>query len=137
MTSQGAHAMPPRSNAGMWGGGIFLFPNFMMLPMWANSLSYRSRPYDNDPEWCRFEVWSLETYPVGDEPRDRPAVGRHDKKDAENWGLIPRQRGDSVTSSASSEGCTPAASTSAAPGHRVGAASSADMHEELDRYLDR
>ncbi|MGH9895495.1 MAG: aromatic ring-hydroxylating oxygenase subunit alpha, partial [bacterium] len=39
--------MPPLENAGLWGGGVFVFPNFMMLPMWANALSYRSRPYNN------------------------------------------------------------------------------------------
>ncbi len=83
--------MPPLENAGLWGGGVFLFPNFMMLPMWANALSYRSRPYRDDPEWCRFEVWSLETYPAGDEPEGQPLVERYAKDDAEHWGLIPRQ----------------------------------------------
>ncbi len=57
----------------LWGGEIFLFPNFFVLPMYGNALSYRVRPYDDDPECCRFEVWSLTTYPKGQEP-GRPVL---------------------------------------------------------------
>ncbi|MEV6164883.1 aromatic ring-hydroxylating dioxygenase subunit alpha [Streptomyces sp. NPDC052052] len=74
-----------------WGGDIHLFPNYLMLPMYANALSYRIRPYGDDPDWCRFEVWSLTTYPE-DEDRGRLELsGRFDKDDADHWGLIPRQ----------------------------------------------
>ena len=75
----------------MWGGDIHLFPNYLMLPMYANSLAYRIRPYNNDPDWCRFEVWSLTTYPEGYDPGQLELTGRFDKDDVENWGLIPRQ----------------------------------------------
>jgi phenylpropionate dioxygenase-like ring-hydroxylating dioxygenase large terminal subunit len=75
----------------MWGGDIFLFPNYLMLPMFANSLCYRVRPYNDDPDWCRMEVWSLTTYPVGQEPPKAVSMGRFDKDDDEHWGLIPRQ----------------------------------------------
>lgn len=75
----------------LWGGDIHLFPNYLMLPMYANSLCYRVRPYNDDPEWCRFEVWSLTTYPRGSEPGRATLSGRFDKDDADHWGLIPRQ----------------------------------------------
>ncbi|NKQ51579.1 aromatic ring-hydroxylating dioxygenase subunit alpha [Amycolatopsis sp. K13G38] len=74
-----------------FGGEVFLFPNMFFLPQFGNCLSYRIRPYNDDPEWCRFEVWSLTTYP---ETEDRPRadlLGRFDKTDTANWGLIPRQ----------------------------------------------
>lgn len=74
-----------------WGGGVILFPNFLVLPMFGNALSYRIRPYNDDPEWCRFEVWSLTMYPEGDEPGRAKLNGRFAADDTENWGLIPRQ----------------------------------------------
>ena len=74
-----------------WGGEIFLFPNFFVLPQYGNALSYRCRPYNDDPEWCRFEVWSLTLYPEGEEPGRAELKGRFAQDDEENWGLIPRQ----------------------------------------------
>ncbi|MFI5047215.1 MAG: Rieske 2Fe-2S domain-containing protein, partial [Acidimicrobiia bacterium] len=32
----------------LWGGEIFLFPNFFILPQYGNALSYRIRPYNDD-----------------------------------------------------------------------------------------
>ncbi len=75
----------------MWGGQAFVFPNFFVLPQYANALCYRVRPYNNDPEWCRFEVWSLTTYPESFEPRRARLKGRYAQDDVDNWGLIPRQ----------------------------------------------
>jgi nitrite reductase/ring-hydroxylating ferredoxin subunit len=75
----------------LWGGDIHLFPNYLMLPMYANSLAYRVRPHGDDPNWCRFEVWSLTTYPEGHDPGRLELSGRYDKDDADHWGLIPRQ----------------------------------------------
>lgn len=74
-----------------WGGEVFLFPNFFVLPQYGNALSYRCRPYKDDPEWCRFEVWSLTLYPEGEEPGRAQLKGRFEQDDEENWGLIPRQ----------------------------------------------
>jgi nitrite reductase/ring-hydroxylating ferredoxin subunit len=125
--------MPPVENAGLWGGGFFLFPNFMMLPMWANALSYRSRPYHDDPEWCRFEVWSLETYPLGEEP-ERPVVERYDRDDADHWGLIPRQDFSNI------ERQQRGLHTRSFEGMRLATEWErliSNMHEELDRYLRR
>ncbi|GAA2976088.1 phenylpropionate dioxygenase-like ring-hydroxylating dioxygenase large terminal subunit [Microbacterium terrae] len=75
----------------LWGGDIHLFPNYLMLPMYANSLAYRIRPYNDDPDWCRFEVWSLTTYPEGEDRGRLTLTGRYDKDDDDHWGLIPRQ----------------------------------------------
>jgi len=75
----------------LWGSDIFTFPNYTMLPQFTNALCYRVRPYNDDPEWCRFEVWSLTTYPEGQEPGRAELLGRFDKDDDDNWGLIPRQ----------------------------------------------
>ena len=74
-----------------WAGEVFLFPNMFFLPQFTNCLSYRIRPYNDDPEWCRFEVWSLTTYPEVDERPRAELLGRFDKADSENWGLIPLQ----------------------------------------------
>jgi hypothetical protein len=81
----------PMSDDLKWGGEIYAFPNYFMLPMYANCLCYRIRPYRDDPEWCLFDVWSLTTYPVGQEPERAELLGIFDKEDAEHWGLIPRQ----------------------------------------------
>jgi nitrite reductase/ring-hydroxylating ferredoxin subunit len=75
----------------LWGGEVYLFPNFFFLPMYSNSLSYRARPYNDDPEMCRFEVWSLTMPAAGEEPGRARLKGRYALDDADNWGLIPRQ----------------------------------------------
>jgi phenylpropionate dioxygenase-like ring-hydroxylating dioxygenase large terminal subunit len=75
----------------LWSGEIFVFPHYFMLPQFANCLCYRSRPYQDDPEKCLFDVWSLTTYPEGEEPERAELLGVFDKDDDEHWGLIPRQ----------------------------------------------
>jgi len=74
-----------------YGSLVFMFPNYFMLSMYGNCLVYRMRPYDNDPEWVLFDIWSLTTYPVGQEPERAELMGVFDKGDVEHWGLIPRQ----------------------------------------------
>ena len=70
----------------LWGGEVYLFPNFFFLPMYSNSLSYRARPYNDDPEMCRFEVWSLTMPPAGEEPGRAELKGRFALDDADNLG---------------------------------------------------
>ncbi|MFC7886901.1 SRPBCC family protein [Streptomyces sp. NPDC057376] len=72
-------------------GEVFVFPNLFFLPQYMNSLAYRIRPYGNDPERCRFEVWSLTTYPETEVRPRAESLGRFAKDDADNWGLIPLQ----------------------------------------------
>jgi phenylpropionate dioxygenase-like ring-hydroxylating dioxygenase large terminal subunit len=116
----------------LWGGEIFLFPNFFYLPMYSNSLSYRVRPYNDDPEMCRFEVWSL-TMPAADQkvPKARLS-GRFEPTDAENWGRIPRQ--DFSNLARQQRGLHSRSYRQ----HRLATEwerAISNMHEELDRYL--
>jgi phenylpropionate dioxygenase-like ring-hydroxylating dioxygenase large terminal subunit len=90
-TGAGIPMSPPGAQTRQWGGELFIYPNYFMLPMYGNCLVYRMRPYNNDPEWCLFDVWSLTTYPEGQEPEQAELMGVFDKDDPEHWGLIPRQ----------------------------------------------
>jgi len=53
---------------GMWGGEIFIFPNFMILPQAGNAQFYRARPDGSNPDRCIFEIYSTKTYPAADKP---------------------------------------------------------------------
>ena len=44
----------------------FLFPHYFLLPYLSSFSAYRIRPLG--PESCIFEIWSLTTYPEGQEP---------------------------------------------------------------------
>lgn len=125
---------PPGEGIRLWGGDVFLFPNYLMLPMYGNSLVYRSRPYNDDPEWCRFEIWSLTTYPEGHEPGRARLDGRFAFDDIENWGLIPRQdMGNIERQQRGLHARSYRASRLATEWERA----ISNMHEELDRYLGR
>jgi phenylpropionate dioxygenase-like ring-hydroxylating dioxygenase large terminal subunit len=116
----------------LWGGEVFLFPNFFILPQYGNALSYRVRPYNDDPEWCRFEVWSLTMYPEGGEPSRAQLKGRFAPDDADNWGLIPRQDFSNM------ERQQRGVHSRSFRGHRLATEwerAISNMHEELDRYL--
>jgi phenylpropionate dioxygenase-like ring-hydroxylating dioxygenase large terminal subunit len=118
--------------ARLWAGEVFLFPNYFMLPMYANSLAYRFRPYNDDPEWCRFEVWSLTMYPEGHEPGRPTKQGPFATDDTENWGLIPRQ--DLSNMQRQQKGLH----SRSYQAHRLATDWEKiirNMHEELDRYL--
>lgn len=118
----------------LWGGEVYLFPNFFMLPQYGNALSYRVRPYNDDPEWCRFEVWSLTMYPEGDDPGRATAAGRFATDDVQNWGLIPRQDFSNMTRQQRG------VHSLSYEGHRLATEwerAISNMHQELDRYLAR
>ncbi len=116
----------------VWGGEVFVFPNFFILPWFSNALSYRVRPYNDDPEMCRFEVWSLTMPPQGDEvPRAR-LQGRYAPDDADNLGLIPRQDFSNL------ERQQRGLHSRSFREHRLSTVWErpiSSMHEELDRYL--
>lgn len=116
----------------MWGGDIHLFPNYLMLPMYANCLAYRVRPWNDDPDWCRFEVWSLTTYPEGAEPGRLELSGRFDKDDADHWGLIPRQDFANLERMQRGIRNRTLAHTTLSDRWEV---TIANMHQELDRRL--
>ncbi|MCK9900521.1 aromatic ring-hydroxylating dioxygenase subunit alpha [Frankia sp. Cpl3] len=116
----------------LWGGQVFVFPNFMLLPQFGNALSYRARPYRDDPEWCRFEVWSLTTYPEAEEPGRASLKGRFAPDDTENWGLIPRQDFSNI------ERQQRGLHSRSYEQHRLATEMEqiiSNMHIELDRYL--
>ncbi|MGF7238164.1 MAG: aromatic ring-hydroxylating oxygenase subunit alpha [Frankia sp.] len=116
----------------LWGGAVFMFPNYMMIPQFGNSLAYRVRPYNDDPEWCRFEVWSLTMYPEGEEPGRAKLKGRYAADDTANWGLIPRQDFSNI------ERQQRGVHSRSYRQHRLAAEWEpiiSNMHSELDRYL--
>jgi nitrite reductase/ring-hydroxylating ferredoxin subunit len=118
----------------LWGGDIVLFPNFLMLPMYGNCLSYRSRPYNDDPEWTLFDVWSLTTYPEGQEPERAEPAGVFDKDDIEHWGLIPRQDFGNIERQ---QRGLHSESYRASRLSAVYEKSIANLHQEIDRYIAR
>jgi nitrite reductase/ring-hydroxylating ferredoxin subunit len=81
----------PSEHMAQWGAPVFIFPNTFMFPMYGNCLCYRMRPHDGSPERTLFDMWSLTTYPEGEEPGRAQMLGVFDKDDAEHWRLIPRQ----------------------------------------------
>jgi len=55
---------------GAAGSDWHVFPNLIFLPGPTGTLCYRSRPWadGSDPDWCVYDVWSLEHYAPGAEP---------------------------------------------------------------------
>jgi len=46
-----------------------LFPNAITLMFPDAALWYRARPFGNDPDYCLFDIWSLQRYAPGAEPK--------------------------------------------------------------------
>jgi len=125
---------PPGEGIRLWGGDVFLFPNYLMLPMYGNSLAYRCRPHNDDPEWCRFEIWSLTTYPEDHQPARASLKGRFASDDVDNWGLIPRQDMSNI------ERQQRGLHARSYQGPRLAIEwerAISNMHEEIDRYIGR
>jgi len=76
---------------GMWGGEIFIFPNFMILPQAGNAEMYRSRPDPKDPNRCIFEIWSIKSYPAAVAPERALVENVTRLDDPAQLTLIPRQ----------------------------------------------
>lgn len=83
--------MPKRNpeTIGMWGGEIFIFPNFMILPQAGNANFYRSRPHPTDPNQSIFEIFAVKSYPASVKPPRAAAVRVTDPE--QELLLIPRQ----------------------------------------------
>jgi carnitine monooxygenase subunit len=66
----------------------FLFPHYFLLPYFSSFSAYRIRPLG--PESCFFEIWSLTTFPKGEEPEPvlEPTVLPYDSPE---FPPIPRQ----------------------------------------------
>jgi len=115
-----------------WSGMVFLFPNIFYLPMYGNALAYRIRPYNDDPQRCRFEVWSLTTWPQSYPVNRAVLKGRFDKDDATSWPLIPIQDFSNI------ERQQKGLHVLGYQGHRLATeweAGISNMHRELDRRL--
>jgi phenylpropionate dioxygenase-like ring-hydroxylating dioxygenase large terminal subunit len=75
-----------------------LFPNTIILPSVNNLLGYRARPNGYDPDSCIFEVYALELFPEGQEPRTEwvhePDLTKWTKIPTQDFGNMPEvQRG--------------------------------------------
>lgn len=58
-----------------------VFPNLVFLPGLSGAIAYRSRPWGDggDPDWCVFDIWSLEKYAPGGEPPYQPVILHDDE----------------------------------------------------------
>ena len=66
-----------------------IFPNTVILPSITTALCYRARPHGDDPDSCIFEVYVLERFPEGEEPKTE-WVFQPDASE-ERWRLILSQ----------------------------------------------
>lgn len=117
---------------GMWGGEIFIFPNFLILPQAGNAMMYRVRPDSTNPDHCTFEIFSTKTYPAAIKPPRATLQYATDVSDPEQVLLIPRQDLGNIPrmqKGLHSRGCK-----------QIWLANHQEvmilnMHQELDRYL--
>jgi len=71
-----------------------IFPNMVFLQQPTNTLAYRARPNGDDPDSCIFEVYVIERYAPGQEPKvevEDGGDGSNGKWRDLNWGLILEQ----------------------------------------------
>ncbi|HET6972217.1 MAG TPA: aromatic ring-hydroxylating dioxygenase subunit alpha [Phenylobacterium sp.] len=80
---------PPITPQQIYAAGIdwHLFPNQIMLQSPTGLLGYRARPNGDDPDSCIWNVYSLQRYPPGQEPRVVEEWS-HDLTDTSFWGRI-------------------------------------------------
>lgn len=123
---------PKPETAAMWGGELFIFPNFLLLPNLGNVMMYRSRPHASDPNRCTFEIFSTRTYPA-DKPVPRAVVKKMtDPSDPEQFLLIPRQDFSNIGRIQKGLHCSGLKQVWLAEQHEK---IIMNMHRELDRYL--
>ena len=67
-----------------------IFPNMVFLQQPTNVLAYRSRPNGDDPDSCIFEIYVLERFAPGQEPKLEVDDGGDDWRKVQ-WGLILEQ----------------------------------------------
>lgn len=110
-----------------------IFPNMVLLPMATNCLGYRARPWENDPDWCIFEVYQLERMPENEIPRTQN-LRNDDIYDYDFWGEILLQ--DFQQMEATHKGVK----SSAYPGPRLNPRqelSISNFHRVYNNYLNR
>lgn len=119
---------------GMWGGEIVLFPNVMILPQAGNAMIYRVIPDPVDPNKCTFEIMSTRTLPASTKPPRMTLTPVTDMTDPAQVRQIPRQ--DLGNIPRIQKGLRTQAI------RHVWLANDQErliqnMHEELDRYLQK
>ncbi len=115
-----------------WGGVFFMFPNYLILPMFGAAAIYRFRPDGSDPESCFFEIWAVSLKP-GHEPVPRARFdGVFDKEDADGWPVIPRQDFSNIERQQRGLHSPAFRALRLSRDYEHGIA---NMHRELDRYL--
>ena len=67
-----------------------IFPNMVFLQQATNLLAYRARPHGDDPGKCIFEIYVLERFAPGAEPKVEVEDGGDDWRKVD-WGLILEQ----------------------------------------------
>ena len=117
----------------LWGGEIFLFPNFFMLPMYGNSLSYRVAPVQRRPRVVPVRGLVAHDVPRGSRPGARALAGSLRDRRHRELGSDPAP-GHQQHGAHPARACTRVASESRVSPPRWSAPIS-NMHEELDRYL--
>jgi phenylpropionate dioxygenase-like ring-hydroxylating dioxygenase large terminal subunit len=119
---------------GMWGGEVFIFPNFMILPQGGNAMMYRARPVANDPDRCTFEIFSTRSYPAATRLPRASFERVTDLGDPEQVRLIPRQDLGNIPRIQKGLHSKAMRNTWLAGNHEK---IILNMHQELDRYLRR
>jgi hypothetical protein len=123
---------PTAENLGMWGGEVFIFPNFLILPMAGNAMMYRARPDGFDPDRCIFEIFSTKTYPAAVQPPRAVVQKVTDLDDPEQVLLIPRQDLGNIPRMQKGMHSRGIRQTWLAAEHEK---MILNMHQEMDRYL--
>jgi len=73
---------------GKAGADWHIFPNMIFLQQPTSLLGYRSRPMPGDPDRCIYDIYALERYAPGTEPKNVPVQTSDDLLSVKDWGLI-------------------------------------------------
>jgi len=117
---------------GMWGGEVFIFPNFMILPHAGNAMMYRARPLGSDPDQCIFEIYSTKTLAAAVRPQRATIEHVTNPGDPQQVRLIPRQDLGNIPRIQKGLHSHAMRQTWLASHHEK---LILNMHQELDRYL--
>ena len=77
------------AHLGQVGINWHVFPNTIILPSFTNALCFRIRPDGFNPDSCITEIYTLERFPEGEEPRTEWKQAQ--ELTEENWPLLVRQ----------------------------------------------
>jgi phenylpropionate dioxygenase-like ring-hydroxylating dioxygenase large terminal subunit len=123
---------PDRDALARWGGMFFVFPNYFVLPQYANALIYRVRPNGFDPESCIFELTSVTLPRAGDADRRPQLEGPFAPDDTDAWPTIPLQDFSNIERQQRGLHSRSITGIRLSDVYEGGIAT---MHTELDRYL--